>query len=87
MDATLKALRILILPFWALVLLAPFIAPLAAYQPLLLQLGALVLVAHLLEIPLFFGRFKNSPGGWLQATVLTLIFGLFHLLRYRADKT
>ncbi len=86
MEAVLKALRIMILPFWGLVLLAPFIALLADYQTLLLQLGALVFVAHLLEIPLFFRRFKNSPGGWLQATVLTLIFGMFHLLRYPASK-
>jgi|GEM_PF-3300184 len=86
MDTTLKALRILIIPFWGLVLLAPFSALLAEYQSLLFQLGALVLVAHLIEIPLFFGRFKNSPGGWLQATVLTLVFGMFHLLRYPARK-
>lgn len=70
--------KVLTLLFWLLVLVNLF-AGFAKPVGLLLQAtGALVLVAHALELLLFKSRLQHRPKPWLDR-LQVMVFGMFHL--------
>jgi putative membrane protein len=70
--------KLLTLLFWVLVLVNLF-ANFAKPFGLLLQVaGALVLLAHALELLLFKSRLQPRPKPWLDC-LQVMLFGMFHL--------
>lgn len=86
MTVLLSLLRAASTVFWLVVLLS-LIQPerLNGLAPLLQQIALLVVVVHLLEIPLFIKRIRAFPGSMPMSLTLTLLFGLFHFMRYPAE--
>jgi putative membrane protein len=70
--------KLITLLFWALVLVSLLIGLAKPFALLLQVVGALVFVAHVLELLLFKARFQNRPNPWLDR-LQVMLFGVFHL--------
>jgi putative membrane protein len=70
--------KLLTLLFWALVLMNLFASFAKPFGLLLHATGALVLLAHALELLLFKSRLQNRPKPCLEG-LQVMLFGMFHL--------
>jgi putative membrane protein len=70
--------KLLTLLFWVLVLLNLFVGFAKPFGLLLQVAGALVLLAHALELLLFKSRLQHRPKPWLDR-LQVMLFGIFHL--------
>lgn len=70
--------KVLTLLFWLLVLVNLFAGFAKPFGLLLQTTGALVLVAHALELLLFKSRLQHRPKPWLDR-LQVMVFGMFHL--------
>ncbi len=70
--------KLVTLLFWALVVVNLFAGFAKPFGLLLQVTGALVLVAHALELLLFKSRLQHRPRPWLDR-LQVMLFGVFHL--------
>jgi putative membrane protein len=70
--------KLITLLFWLLVLINQLVSFSQPFALLLQVTGALVLLAHALELVWFKSRFRNRPRPWLDR-LQVLLFGVFHL--------
>lgn len=78
MRVFLRVGKLITLLFWALVLVSWFAGFAKPFGLLLQVTGALVLLAHALELLVFKSRLQHRPKPWLDR-LQVMLFGVFHL--------
>ena len=70
--------KILTLGFWVLPILALLGVFPSSWNDIILIIAAVIFVAHLGELALFYGKLKAKGHGELSDVVMVILVGLFH---------